>query len=64
MAVGSITHSIDQNQRYVKLSYTKNGNTLTLTPPDTHWRAPPGDYILYLVSDKGVPSLGVTVHLP
>ncbi len=64
MAVGSITHSIDQNQRYVKLSTTKNGKILTLTPPDTHLRAPPGDYILYLVSDQGVPSLGVSVHLP
>ncbi len=64
MAVGSITHSIDQNQRYVKLNYTQSGKTLTLTPPDTHLRAPPGDYILYLVSDQGVPSLGVSVHLP
>lgn len=63
MAAGSITHSIDQNQRYVKLNYTQAGNTLTLTPPDTNLRAPPGDYLLYLISALGVPSSGVHVRV-
>lgn len=63
MAAGSITHSIDQNQRYVKLSYSRTGNTLTLTPPDTGLRAPPGNYLLYLISDQGVPSVGVHVRV-
>ncbi|MDX2052669.1 MAG: galactose oxidase early set domain-containing protein [Polyangiaceae bacterium] len=64
MAAGSITHSIDQNARYVKLNYSVNGTKLTLTPPDTHLRAPPGDYLLFLIGASGIPSVGVHVRLP
>jgi len=63
MAVGSTTHSFDQNQRYVKLAYTQSGNTLTVTPPANTQIAPPGDYILYLVAQTGAPSVGITVRI-
>jgi hypothetical protein len=63
MALGSTTHSFDQNQRYVKLSYTQSGNTLTINPPANTQLAPPGDYTLFLVSQTGAPSVGVTVRI-
>lgn len=63
LATGSTTHSFDQNQRYVKLAYTKNGNTLSVTPPSSTQAAPVGDYLMFLVSANGVPSVGVPVRL-
>ncbi|HWV16323.1 MAG TPA: galactose oxidase-like domain-containing protein [Cellvibrio sp.] len=63
MAVGSTTHSFDQNQRHVKLAYTQSGNTLTVTPPANTQIAPPGDYILFLVAQSGAPSTGITVRI-
>lgn len=63
MALGSTTHSFDQNQRYVKLSYTQSGNTLTINPPANTQIAPPGDYTMFLVSQTGAPSVGITVRI-
>lgn len=63
MAVGSTTHSFDQNQRYIKLSFTQSGNSLIITPPANTQIAPPGDYILFLVAKSGAPSLGMTLRI-
>lgn len=63
MAVGSTTHSFDQNQRYVKLAYRQSGKTLIITPPASTQLAPPGDYILYLVASSGAPSTGIAVRV-
>lgn len=63
MAMGSTTHSFDQNQRYVRLGYTKNGNTLTITPPSSNQEAPVGQYMMFLVSSAGVPSVGIPVTI-
>jgi len=58
MAVGSFTHGFDQNQRYVPLAFDGH----TLRAPSTA-EAPPGDYMLFVVSGAGVPSVGVHVTL-
>lgn len=63
LATGSTTHSFDQNQRYVRLNYTQSGNTLTITPPTSAQAAPVGDYLMFLVSAAGVPSVGVPVKI-
>jgi hypothetical protein len=63
MALGSFTHSFDQNQRYVRLGYEPRGSAVAITPPRTAAEAPPGDYILHLVSAAGVPSDGVHVRV-
>src|SRR6185295_14729395 len=64
MAPGSLTHGFDMGQRYVPLAFTDNGNgTLTVQPPENINIAPPGEYLLYLVSNTGVPSLGKYVQL-
>ncbi len=63
MAPGSVTHNFDENQRIVPLTASLSGTTLTLSPPANAQKAPPGDYLLYVVSEAGVPSVGVQVRL-
>lgn len=63
LATGSTTHSFDQNQRFIKLGYTRNGTSLSITPPANTTLAPPGDYLMFLVSANGVPSVGVPVRV-
>lgn len=60
MALGSFTHGFDQNQRYVRLDVTADG---TISPPATASIAPPGDYLLFFVSDDGIPSVARTVRV-
>ena len=64
MGLGSTTHSFDQHQRFVPLDYEVNDSgTVTARPPRTPNQAPPGDYFLFLVNQKGVPSEGKHVIL-
>jgi hypothetical protein len=61
---GAATHAFDMSQRAVGLSFTVNGQTLTLAGPPNGNVAPPGVYLLFLVNSNGVPSVGqfVTVQ--
>ncbi len=53
---GSVTHSTNNDQRYVGLEITgRNGNTLTVTAPPTSAIAPPGYYMLWVVDNTGNP---------
>jgi hypothetical protein len=65
MRPGAVTHSFDMDQRYVELRFDQNGtDRLTVeAPPDRHV-APPGFYMLFLLSEGGVPSEAKFVHLP
>jgi cytochrome c peroxidase len=65
MAPGAVTHSYNQNQRYLPLrvvSGPANGS-ITVAPPATTNEAPPGEYILHIISAEGAPSVGVSVRL-
>lgn len=65
MALGSITHSFDQNQRYVPLEHeSRGGGAFEVRAPAGANAAPPGDYLLFAVSEAGVPSVGVHVVVP
>ncbi len=61
--LGAATHSQNQDQRLVPLSFTSSGNTVQLTAPDNRNIAPPGYYMLFLVNDDGVPSVGEMLKL-
>jgi len=53
---GSVTHSTDNNQRFVGLRIdARNGNTLTLTAPPTGNIAPPGYYMIWVVDTATMP---------
>jgi len=65
MAPGSVTHGYNQNQRYLPLSVVSapaNGS-IVVAPPATINEAPPGEYILHVVSAEGAPSTGVYVRV-
>jgi len=53
---GSSTHHFDFDQRYVELFFTTSGSTLTVGAPPSPGAAPPGYYMLFVVSTAGVPS--------
>ena len=63
--LSSSTHAFDMGQRLNTLSFTitDNGLSLSVTPPAAGRFAPPGPYRLFIVNDKGVPSVGETVLL-
>ena len=56
---GSVTHSYSSDQRYVRLDFTKTGNSrLRAIAPPTGQVAPPGYYLLFLINNAGIPSVG------
>jgi hypothetical protein len=60
------THGQDENQRYVPLTFTPvdfGTSRLTVTAPPDSFDAPPGDYLLFLVNKKGVPSVARWVRM-
>jgi hypothetical protein len=61
---GAMTHALDMEQRYVELDCARldDGRVTVTAPPDRHV-APPGYYLLTLLSDAGVPSEAVFVRL-
>jgi hypothetical protein len=64
IAPGAVTHAYDQSQRAINLDISlKSGNSLTLQMPPNGKVAPPGYYMLFLVSDKGVPSVSKFIKL-
>lgn len=63
LRLGSVTHSFDQNQRFISLDFSSAAGELTVTAPASGNLAPPGHYLLFVVNDDGVPSPGQTVRL-
>ncbi len=59
----SVTHSFDQNQRFVELAPVKVAGGLKLTAPANGNLAPPGNYMLFIVNSAGVPSVSRMVRL-
>jgi hypothetical protein len=63
VSLGADTHQMDMNQHFVPLSFTANGSTLSVQAPASSALAPPGYYMLFIVNDKGVPSVASMVQL-
>lgn len=55
MRPGAVTHSFDQNQRYVPLSFTlaSNPTRLLVQAPADAYIAPPGDQMLFILDSLG-----------
>lgn len=60
---GSVTHTIDFDQRFMDLSYTASGGTLNIQAPASANAAPPGYYMLFVFNAAGVPSIAKIVKL-
>lgn len=61
--LASVTHTLDQDQHFVPLSFSASGGTVTATAPTSTGVAPGGYYMLFIVNDQGVPSVAKIVHL-
>jgi len=62
--IGSVTHSFNQNQRLNYLTYSVSGSgALSVTAPASANLAPPGDYLLFVVDTRGVPSVAKIVRI-
>ena len=63
MRLGSQTHSVEMEQRYVPLSFTAGAGTLTASVPANVNTAVPGVYMLFIVDSAGVPSVARMVSV-
>jgi hypothetical protein len=61
--LGAATHSQDQGQRYVPLSFTTSGSTITAKAPANSNIAPAGYYMLFITDSAGVPSVAKIIQL-
>jgi large repetitive protein len=56
LKTGSTTHSVNMDQRYVELPFTRSGTTVSAQVPARSTDAPPGFYMMFAVDSAGVPS--------
>ena len=64
IAPGATTHGADMQQRVVPLRVdAQNGNNFTLRAPPRSEMAPPGHYMLFALSDQGVPAVARWIRL-
>ena len=63
MRLGSQTHSVEMEQRYVPLNFTAGAGTLTAAVPANVNTAVPGVYMLFIVDSAGVPSMARMVSV-
>ena len=63
--LASSTHAFDMGQRLNTLTFqaASDGLSLTLTPPSSGRIAPPGPYLLFILNERGVPSVAQTILL-
>lgn len=63
----AVTHQTDTEQRVIQLPFTTAGSDLLSATAPNGWHphalAPRGWYLLFLVDDTGVPSVGEFMHL-
>ncbi len=57
------THTFNQNQRFNHLSFTPTTGGLNVTPPANANMAAPGYYMVFLINNSGVPSVGAFVNV-
>jgi galactose oxidase len=60
---GSVTHSLDCNQRLVELRFERTDAGLTVHGPADRNACPPGYYMLFILSAAGVPSISRMVRI-
>jgi hypothetical protein len=61
---GSVTHTLDMDQRYLPLQFSAEAGRLVVTAPGNPSLAPPGYYMLVIVNRQGVPSVASFVRVP
>jgi hypothetical protein len=63
VSLGDDTHQSDMAQHFVPLSFTAGSGSLTVQTPANSALAPYGNYMLFIVNKKGVPSISTQLSL-
>lgn len=63
VSLGTDTHQSDMAQHFVPLSFTVNSGSLTVQTPANSALAPYGNYMLFILNSKGVPSISAPLSL-
>jgi chitodextrinase len=63
VALSSVTHSRNMNQRFNRLSFTQGMGGLNVTLPSSANSCPPGTYMLFVLNSNGVPSVAQLVNV-
>jgi Galactose oxidase-like, Early set domain/Bacterial Ig domain len=58
---GSATHTFNMSQKFIPLAFTAGAGGLTVTAPANSLLAPPGNYMLFILSN-GIPSKAAILH--
>jgi Domain of unknown function (DUF1929) len=59
---GSATHTFNMSQKFIPLAFTAGSGVLTVTAPANSLLAPPGNYMLFILTSTGVPSKAAILH--
>ena len=60
---GSVTHSVNMDQRFLELQFLTSGNMLQVDLPARASDTPPGYYMMFAINDSGVPSVGSLLRI-
>jgi hypothetical protein len=63
IALSSVTHSFNMNQRINRLSFSQAAGGLNVVAPSNPNLAPPGYYMLFILNSDGVPSVAEIVRI-
>ncbi|MGH3917850.1 MAG: galactose oxidase-like domain-containing protein [Pseudonocardiaceae bacterium] len=62
--LSSVTHTINQNQRFNSLAFRKGeAGKVSVTAPEKPEICPPGHYMLFAISTAGVPSIAQIIQI-
>jgi hypothetical protein len=61
--LGSATHTVNMDQRFNRLNFTRVSGGLSVTAPANGNQAPPGYYMLFLINSSGVPSVSQMIKI-
>jgi hypothetical protein len=61
--MGSVTHNIDMDQRFIPLAKQNQSGSVRVDGPANANIAPPGYYMVFIVNSAGVPSVGKIVKV-
>ncbi len=61
--MGSVTHNLDMDQRFMNLTMQAGSGSVQVGGPSNANVAPPGMYMVFLIDDQGVPSVGKIVKV-
>jgi hypothetical protein len=64
ISIGAVTHSFNENQHALPLAFSVAGaSAITVTAPARAALATPGYYLLFIIDNHGVPSVGKFVRI-